>query len=85
MYIKLNIPNYDGNAVDVIWDKGANFTATTDGVNIIIKANKSGLMSLAKQMIYMAYNDLPSGSHIHYDDFLLPNIGDEYCLVIEKE
>lgn len=85
MYIKLNIPNYDGNAIDVIWEKDSSFTATTDGVNIIIKANKSGLMSLAKQMIYMAYNDLPSGSHIHYDDFLVSTIGDEHCLVIEKE
>lgn len=38
------------------------------GNEFIIEANKEGLISLAKQMLSIAYNDLFSGFHIHYEE-----------------
>jgi hypothetical protein len=34
---------------------------------IVLKANRDGLISLAKQMIALAQPDVPYGSHFHYD------------------
>jgi hypothetical protein len=69
MRIIVDLPDYDGNALDVIWDEGANYTLDFDGNGLIISANKSGLISLAKQMLYMAHSNLPFGSHVHYSSF----------------
>lgn len=71
MNINLDIPNYDGNALDVIWGKNAHYSIHTYENHVVLSANKDGLISLAKQMLYMAYNDLPYGSHVHFDSFLI--------------
>ena len=39
----------------------------SDGA-IVISANKDGLISLAKQMLAMADDSVPAGTHIHYDE-----------------
>lgn len=85
MKIIVDIPNYDGNGLDIIWETGSKYAISVEGKNVVISANKSGLVSLAKQMLYMAYSNLPTGSHVHYDSFFT-NINDEDLeLVIEKE
>ena len=84
MKITLEIPDYDGNALDVIWEDNANYTAEVSEQDVIIKGNRQALTSIAKQMIYMAYNDLPEGSHIHYDEFFTQTKG-SYEIIIEKE
>ena len=38
-----------------------------DGV-IHIRANKDGLITLARQMLAMADESVPAGFHIHYDE-----------------
>lgn len=52
MNINLNIPNYDGNALDVIWGKNAHYSIHTYENHVVLSANKDGLISLAKQMWY---------------------------------
>lgn len=83
MKIKIDIPDYDGNAMDVIWEKNANYVVNVDEEEVIISANKQALISFARQMLYMAYNDLPIGSHVHYDEFFTKSITKKE-LVIEK-
>ncbi len=39
----------------------------SDGA-IVIRANKDGLITLAKQMLAMADDSVPTGTHIHYDE-----------------
>ena len=51
---------------------------------IALAANKEGLISLAKQMLYFALNDLPKGSHVHFDSFFTGQTDIEHELVIEK-
>ena len=65
MKIIIDIPIYDGNGIDVIWEDGAKYTINSNESGFVMSANRDGLISLAKQMLYMAYNDLPIGSHVH--------------------
>lgn len=85
MKITLDIPYYDGNGLDVVWETGSKYVIKIADNNVIILANKNALVSIAKQMLYMAYNDLPKGSHVHYDSFFTKMNEEEYELVIEKE
>ena len=83
MKIKIDIPDYDGNAMDVIWEKNANYVVNVNEEEVIISANKQALISFARQMLYMAHNDLPIGSHVHYDEFFTKSITKKE-LIIEK-
>ena len=85
MKIAVDLPNYDGNGLDVIWEEGSKYTISIGKGNVVITANKSGLISIAKQMLYMAYNDLPIGSHVHYDSFFTKISPDNIELIIEKD
>lgn len=84
MKVIVDIPNYDGNGLDVIWENGSNYAISVEENSVVVSANKSGLISLAKQMLYMAHNDLPTGSHIHYDSFFTHITNEDFELVIEK-
>ncbi len=70
MQLQIDIPNYDGQAQEVIWYEDADYTIDVFDGEVALTANREGLISLARQMLYMAYNDLPEGSHVHYDPFL---------------
>ena len=85
MHIELSIPNYDGNAIDVIWEKSAHYSIQTYENQVVLSANKDGLISIAKQMLYMAYNNLPYGSHVHLDSFFTKSENIEENLIIELE
>lgn len=85
MQITVDIPNYDGNGLDVIWETDSKYAISIKNNNVVISANKSGLVSLAKQMLYMAYNNLPRGSHVHYDSFFTGINDNDFQLIIEKE
>lgn len=85
MKISIDIPDYDGNALDVIWEPDSKYEVSVSDNSVVISANQSGLVSLAKQMMYMAYNNLPTGSHVHYDSFFTNTNEDSYEIVIEKQ
>ena len=69
MTITLDIPEYDELALDVIWSNNAEYNLAIFDDEIVLKANKEGLLSLAKQMLYFAYNNVPDDSHVHYSSF----------------
>ena len=35
----------------------------------MLKANKEGLESLAKQLLQLSQNERPKGYHLHYDEY----------------
>jgi hypothetical protein len=55
--------------MDIAWEDGFQITVEHDADSnvVLIEANRSGLLSLAKQLIALA--DETPGSHIHYDEF----------------
>lgn len=48
------------------WEDGFKINVNSDEHAVIIKANKEGLLSLAKQLTTLA-NEM-TGAHIHYDE-----------------
>ena len=85
MKITVEIPDYDGNGLDVIWEPGAKYAIRVEANSVVLSANQNGLLSLAKQLLYLAHNDLPAGSHVHFDSFFTGRDAGGTELVIEKE
>lgn len=84
MKINLDIPDYDGNAIDIVWENKSDYKVEINEREVVIAANDEALVSLAKQMLYLAYNNIPAGSHVHYDSFFTKNNIGECELIIEK-
>ncbi len=84
MKITVDLPDYDGNGLDVIWENESYYTLDVYESTVVFSANKQALISFAKQMLYMAYNDLPIGSHIHFDEFFTKLHNLNYEFIIEK-
>lgn len=68
--------------MDIQWVDGFTVKVSVyDGKNVVISANQEGLLSLAKQLMIMAAEEV--GSHIHYDVYNSLEEGSSE-LVIEK-
>ncbi|TCD27164.1 hypothetical protein EZ456_10495 [Pedobacter psychrodurus] len=68
--LKLNIPKYSKErGIIYSWEDG--FTIETDIVEdqIVITANKEGLISLAKHLLFLAQDETPVGRHCHFDEY----------------
>ena len=50
------------------WIEGFNIKVNTADDEVVISANKQGLMSLASHLVALAKDDTP-GAHIHLDEF----------------
>ena len=85
MKIVVDIPDYDGNGIDVIWSDDSKFKIELGNNEVIISANQAGLISVAKQLLYMAYSDLNEGAHVHFDSFFTKMNPDDIELVIERK
>lgn len=68
MELKVNIPEYNADGLTSEWEYGFEIEVKSEGNNIVILANKAGLVSLAKQLFTLAQDNEPSGSHFHFDD-----------------
>ena len=78
--------NFDG--IEIFGEDGGHYELNIEDENcIILKANKNGLISIAKQMLYMAYNNFPEGGSVHFDSFFtkIENMKIELILAKEKE
>ncbi|MBR5251846.1 MAG: hypothetical protein IKV52_03375 [Oscillospiraceae bacterium] len=84
MKITLDLHEYEGNGRYMEWEKDATYSIDVLDNEVVLVANKQGLISLAKQMLYMAYNDFPAGTHFHYDSFFAQNPASDYELTVEK-
>ena len=52
--------------MDIKWVEGFTVCVRRDRSEVVIAANREGLLSLARQFERLA--EEPSGSHIHYDE-----------------
>ena len=53
--------------MEMIWEDGFTIKVRCDEKEVVISANKEGLISLANQLKALANEDI--GSHIHYDEY----------------
>jgi hypothetical protein len=84
MEIKLDIPEYQvSEGLSHYWSPGFEISVVEVNGEVVIKSNKAGLLSLAVQLLSLAQDDVPSGSHYHYDEHACLEDG-SVGLVIEK-
>lgn len=69
MEIKVNIPEYIGDGLRSEWEEGFQIEVKIDRDTIVVLANKAGLISLAKQLLTLSQDNVPSGFHFHFDDY----------------
>ena len=83
MRITVDVPDYDGNSLDVIWDREGKYNICVDGNSIVLSANREALISFAKQFLYFTQTKFPEGSHIHIDSFFCRGLSGVYELVVQ--
>lgn len=75
---------YDkSDGLRLIWDKDFSLAVAADGNEVIISANKAGLISLARHLITLAQDDVSDGSHLHFDEYNSLDAGSS-DLIIQK-
>jgi hypothetical protein len=84
MIIEIKVPNYHPEeGFKYTWEDNFIIKTSIEGNKICIKANETGLRSLAIQLLTLAQPDIPLGCHMHYDD--INSLEDGSCeMVIEK-
>ena len=60
---------YNINGFYFSWEDGFSIRIDYCDNNVVIKANKEGLISLSKMLIEMASEQVPNGFHIHLDSY----------------
>ncbi len=84
MRITVDIPDHDGNDIDVVWDRNGKYSVEINSNQIVLRGNKEALISFAKQMLYLASDDIQQGAHVHFNSFFTGNYDGENELIIEK-
>ena len=70
MEIKIEVPDYKPNkGLTCKWEVGFEIETRIDNDAIVITANKEGLISLANHLLNLAQDNVPSGSHYHFDSY----------------
>jgi hypothetical protein len=84
MQIILNIPDYNQNdGIISHWENNFQLIVTDSNNQVLIQANKAALTSLAIQLLTLAQDSLPSGGHLHFDEYNSLENGSKE-LIIEK-
>ena len=80
---KIEIIPYDTNkGIELFWEPDSKINVKSDN-EVLISANKQGLISLASHLLSLAQDEITTGTHIHLDEF--NSLEDGSCdLVIEK-
>ena len=84
MEFAFDIPDYKTQSGLVrLWEDGFEITVSTSNNLVHICANREGLVSLAKQLLALSHEGVPSGYHVHFDEYNSLERGSSE-LIIEK-
>ena len=66
----LDIPDYSPETGIVLkWEDDAEIKVSAEDGEVLIEANADGLTSLANHLLNLAQTAVPSGAHIHLDEY----------------
>ena len=66
----LDIPDYSPETGIVLkWEDDTEIKVSTEDGEVLIEANVDGLTSLANHLLNLAQTAVPSGAHIHLDEY----------------
>ncbi len=67
--MEIDIPEYNVNTgLRLCWSYGYSILVSTNDNEVVISANREGLLSLANHLLNLAQKDVPCGTHIHLDE-----------------
>jgi hypothetical protein len=70
MNITLNIPEYNSEiGIEYAWQDNFEIITSINNGTINITANKEGLISLANHLLNLSQDNVPSGHHLHLDQY----------------
>ncbi len=66
MIVAIDVPGYSPEyGIAFNWDEGFEIEMEVLGSEIRLTANQAGLISLARHLLTLAQDDVPSGRHLH--------------------
>jgi len=69
MRIEIDVPTYaERGSLVAEWDLEFEIATFVQDGEILIRANSAGLRSLARHLLCLADEAVPSGHHFHFDD-----------------
>lgn len=66
--ISLQIPEYN-NGIKCVWEPNVKIKTSAPFVALTIEANREGLILLARHLLHLAQDEVPSGAHLHLDEY----------------
>lgn len=70
MIIEVEVPKYSKETgIKYSWEDGFEIETSCDRQAIRIVANREGLLSLANHLLNLAQEGVPSGHHMHFDEY----------------
>ena len=85
MEVRVEVKEYvDGEALSLSWQSGYKIAVAVAEREIVVKANRAGLISLAAHLLTLAQENVPPGYHLHLDDSNSLEDGSA-SLVLERE
>ena len=85
MKITVEIPEYKPEVgFRFLWEDNFEISTHTETNAVLISANKEGLISMARHLLSLAQENIPSGYHIHLDEYNSLNDGSIELIVVRK-
>ncbi|WCL48475.1 Imm32 family immunity protein [Leptospira sp. GIMC2001] len=70
MDVKIDVPAFTAeNGIEYKWENDFEIETKFENGVINIIANKEGLFSLANHLLNLAQTEVPSGYHLHFDEY----------------
>lgn len=84
MKVVIDVPEYSSEkGLLYKWDEGYVIESKLAYGACVIRANRAGLVSLARHLLELAQDDVPAGYHHHFDDIGVLEPG-SVPLIVEK-
>lgn len=85
MEIKLEIPEYSPDSgITFKWEPNSSIKIKFEDGKVILMANTEGLISFANHLLNLAQANIPSGYHVHFDQYNSLE-DDSIEIIIEKK
>ena len=69
MRYELEIPGYSSErGLTLVWEPGSVISVDERDRRVVLHANRAGLVSLARHLLTLAQEGVPSGHHVHFDE-----------------
>ena len=83
MKYTIEVKDYD-HRIRLTWEPDATISVTHNEYGeTVVKANRDGLISLANHLLTLAQDSVPSGAHIHLDQYNSLEVGSAE-LILER-